>query len=357
MKRAFVKSNGFERSCSSLDKPPGHLQPTPSCEDLLSSAVKKRSSDVLEDIRHLEAKDIVNPTPTSTSMLTKKTGYIWEDVKNLEARRQDTFSDSARSFSKSYVVEPKMSIDQNSDSILMKSFGKDEDDENESKFGVWTKVRPKKHSDSGRRSSDRALKIIQENSAILQKILTCQAKRRLPDLEAITKEITISPINEEISKIFSPILEKMGLNEHEINEELARINLKELEPPQPSVCGSEFDAKINDELSRLSIIDDNEEINHRALDEIISQDYLDTREALIDRQINEELSKLLANCGAESIHQRGNEGRGIEEGPYAYQSRLDRGEDEYVSYSQRSPVKPAKFAYQMSPVPDVDVYR
>lgn len=295
----------FERSSSSLDKTLGDLKTSPSSDEFVTKSVKKRSSDILEDIRHLEAK-----SSTDSSNLTKTTGYIWEDVKDLEARRQDTFSDSAKSFSrdtlsrptisvssemrKTYVVEPKINIDDGS--ILKSITTKEGDEDDDSNLGVWTKVKPRKKGENGRRSSDRALKIIQENSAILQKILTCQAKKRLPDLEAISKEITISPINEEISKIFSPILEKMGLNEHEINEELARINFQELDHKfdVQSTCTSGFSAKINDELSKLSIIDDNEEINHLALDEFIAEDYLNTREAVIDRQINEELSKLLA---------------------------------------------------------------
>ena len=306
---AYTKS--FERSFSSLDKKFPDLRSSRSNEELASS-VKKRSSDILEDLKHLESK---SDGSSDTNMLTKKTGYIWEDVQNLEARRQDTFSDSASGFSKrqleipgisisnenrkTYIVEPKINIDESSDSILKKvsqsSHSKDSDDDRESKLGVWTKVKPRKIGDSGRRSSsDRALKIIQENSAILQKILTCQAKKRLPDLEEISKEITISPINEEISKIFSPILEKMGLNEHEINEELARINnFKDLDHMTSST--SEFDAKINDELCKLSLIGDDENVDPVDLDEIISQDYLKTRDACIDRQINEELSKLLSN--------------------------------------------------------------
>lgn len=306
----------FERSCSSLDKKFLDLI-SPSSNEELASSVKKRASDILEDLKHLESK---SDGTSDTNMLTKKTGYIWEDIQDLEARRQDTFSDSASGFSKrqidipgisisnenrkTYIVEPKINIDESSDSILKKvsqnSHTKDSDDDRESKLGVWTKVKPRKIGDSGRRSSsDRALKIIQENSAILQKILTCQAKKRLPDLEEISKEITISPINEEISKIFSPILEKMGLNEHEINEELARINnFKDMDHMTSST--SEFNAKMNDELCKLSLIGDDEDVDPIDFDEIISQDYLKTRDACIDRQINDELSKLLSNYQGDS---------------------------------------------------------
>ncbi|XP_023290729.1 uncharacterized protein LOC105694437 [Orussus abietinus] len=304
-------SKPFERSYSSLDKSFADLKGSIYAGNFDTSTVKKRSSDILEDIKHLESKTTADSAP-DTGILTKKTGYILEDLKDLEARRQDTFSDSASGLSKcrldalgadfvadrrkSYVVEPKINIDENSDSIL-KSLALNNDgkeDDKESKLGVWTKVKPRKRGNDGRRSSsDRALKIIQENSAILHKILTCQAKKRLPDLEEISKEITISPINEEISKIFSPILERIGLNEEEINEELARINLKDFDQ-MAATGGSEFDAKINDELSRLSLIDDSE-VDHLRVDDIVSRDYLETRDALIDRQINEELSKLLAN--------------------------------------------------------------
>ncbi|XP_033222408.1 uncharacterized protein LOC117176309 [Belonocnema kinseyi] len=306
----------FERSCSSLDKKFLDLV-SPGSNEELASSVKKRSSDILEDLKHLESK---SDGTSDTNMLTKKTGYIWEDVQDLEARRQDTFSDSASGFSKrqidipgisisnenrkTYIVEPKINIDESSDSILKKvsqnSHRKDSDDDRDSKLGVWTKVKPRKIGDSGRRSSsDRALKIIQENSAILQKILTCQAKKRLPDLEEISKEITISPINEEISKIFSPILEKMGLSEHEINEELARINnYKDMDHMTSST--SEFNAKMNDELCKFSLIGDDEYVDPNDFDEIISQDYLKTRDACIDRQINEELSKLLLNYEGDS---------------------------------------------------------
>nr|XP_012136115.1 PREDICTED: uncharacterized protein LOC100879104 isoform X1 [Megachile rotundata] len=307
------RSKLLERSSSSLDsRRYADMKSSASTDEFSTSMVKKRSSDILEDIKHLEAK--ANEGSSDSGMLTKKSSYIWEDLKSLEARRQDTFSNSASNFSKrrleipdinvtgegrkSYVIHPKINIDENSDSILKtvacsKDNG-DADDGRESKLGVWTKVKPRKKSDNGRRNSDRALKIIQENSAILQKILACQAKKRLPDLEEISKEITISPINEEISKIFSPILEKMGLNEHEINEELARINFKDFDN-MTATSVSEFDAKINEELSKLSLIDETEQIDHFDVDEVISHDYLDTREALIDRKINEELSKLLAN--------------------------------------------------------------
>ncbi|XP_024944436.1 uncharacterized protein LOC107271044 isoform X2 [Cephus cinctus] len=318
--KEYLKS--FERSSSSLDKRFADLKLSASANEFDTNVAKKRCSDILEDLRHLEAKNSADGTG-ETGLLTKKTSYIMEDLKSLEARRQDTFSDSASGLSKgrladlsvniiddarkSYVVQPKIHIDESSDSILQsltRSKGANEiDDDRESKLGVWTKVKPRKKSDNGRRSSDRALKIIQENSAILHKILTCQAKKRLPDLEEISKEITISPINEEISKIFSPILEKIGLNEDEINEELARINFKDFDQ-MTVTSGSEFDAKINDELSKLSLIDDTEEIDHLVVDEILSRDYLDTREALIDRQINEELSKLLANyeeCSSATI--------------------------------------------------------
>lgn len=307
------KSKGLERSSSSLDsRRMADLKSSLSTDEFATSIVKKRSSDILEDIKHLEAK--ANDGSPDTSLLTKKSSYIWEDLKSLEARRQDTFSNSASNFSKrrleipdisvtaegrkSYVVRPKINIDENSDSILKtvacSQNNGDSDDGRESKLGVWTKVKPRKRGNNGRRNSDRALKIIQENSAILQKILACQAKKRLPDLEEISKEITISPINEEISKIFSPILEKMGLNEHEINEELARINFKDFDN-MTATSVSEFDAKINEELSKLSLIDDTEQMDHFEVDEVIAHEYSDTREALIDRKINEELSKLLAN--------------------------------------------------------------
>lgn len=306
------RSKLLERSSSSLDsRRYADMKSSASADEFTTTIAKKRSSDILEDIKHLEAK--ANDGMSESGMLSRKSSYIWEDIKSLEARRQDTFSNSARNFSKhrleipdinvtgegrkSYVVRPRINIDENSDSILKSvSCGKsnDADDGRESKLGVWTKVKPRKKSENGRRNSDRALKIIQENSAILQKILACQAKKRLPDLEEISKEITISPINEEISKIFSPILEKMGLNEHEINEELARINFKDLDN-MTATSVSEFDAKINEELSKLSLIDETEQMDHFDVDEAISHEYLDTREALIDRKINEELSKLLAN--------------------------------------------------------------
>nr|XP_031841302.1 uncharacterized protein LOC116430825 isoform X10 [Nomia melanderi] len=307
------RSKLLERSSSSLDSRRFvDMKSSVSSDEFSTSMVKKRSSDILEDIKHLEAK--ANDGTSDPGIMTKKSSYIWEDLKSLEARRQDTFSDSASSFSKrrleipdisvtgegrkSYIVHPRINIDENTDSILntvaRSQNNGDADDGRESKLGVWTKVKPRKKNDNGRRNSDRALKIIQENSVILQKILACQAKKRLPDLEEISKEISISPINEEISKIFSPILEKMGLNEHEINEELARINFKDFDN-MTATSVSEFDAKINEELSRLSLIDDNEQVDHFDVDEVIAHQYSDTREALIDRKINEELSKLLLN--------------------------------------------------------------
>ncbi|XP_076643093.1 uncharacterized protein LOC143353560 isoform X4 [Halictus rubicundus] len=306
------KSKMLERSSSSLESRRFvDMKSSVSSDEFNATMVKKRSSDILEDIKHLEAKASEG---SSDSGISTKKSYMWEDLKSLEARRQDTFSDSASTFSKrrleipdisvtgegrkSYIVHPMISIDENADSILntvaRSQNNGDPDDGRESKLGVWTKVKPRKRGDNGRRNSDRALKIIQENSVILQKILACQAKKRLPDLEEISKEISISPINEEISKIFSPILEKMGLNEHEINEELARINFKDFDN-MTATSVSEFDAKINEELSRLSLIDDNEHIDHFDVDEVIAHQYSDTREALIDRKINEELSKLLLN--------------------------------------------------------------
>ncbi|KAJ8668506.1 hypothetical protein QAD02_010169 [Eretmocerus hayati] len=312
-----ISGKSYERTNSSLGKRFPDMLLSPSLEDFANSS-KKRSSDVLEDLRHLETKT-TEDGEIDPSKLTRKTSIIWEDLKSLEARRQDTFSDSASGFSrqkvevpgicvsttgrKTYVVEPKINIDENSDSLLksvkyQNSNGtskEEENDEQEPKLGVWTKVQPRKRADSGRRSSDRAKKIIQENSAILQKILDCQAKKRMPDLEEISKQITISPINEEISKIFSPILEKMGLNEHEINEELARISFKDVDRNTTTTTASEFEAKINEELSKLSLIGDNEEVAYLPDVEELSSDYLLARDAFIDRQMNAELSKLLAH--------------------------------------------------------------
>jgi hypothetical protein len=310
-----LSKKSYEISNSDLEKRFPHLLLSSSIEDF-SNTAKKKSSKVLEDLRHLEVKAIDN-REIYPNKLTKKMSYIWDDLKNLAARSQNTFSDSPSSFStqrldvtgiqmltegcKTYIVEPKINIDDNSNSILKTVTYKssnsnnhnDEANQGELKFGVWTKVKPHKRSDGGRRSSDRALKIIQENSAILQKILTCQARKRLPDLEEISKDITISPINEEISKIFSPILEKMGLNEDEINEKLSKINLKELDTKK--INTSAFDEKINDELLKISFIGDNDDFAYIPDIDDISSDYLEARDTFIDRQINEELSKLITN--------------------------------------------------------------
>ncbi|XP_076164058.1 uncharacterized protein LOC143144996 isoform X2 [Ptiloglossa arizonensis] len=398
------RSKVLERSSSSLDSRRfSDLKSSVSTDEFATSVAKKRSSDILEDIKHLEAK--ANDGSSDSGMLTKKSSYIWEDLKSLEARRQDTFSNSASNFSKrrleipdinvsgegrmSYSIHPKLDIDENSDSIL-KTVARsqnngDIDDGRESKLGVWTKVKPRKKGNNGRRNSDRALKIIQENSAILQKILACQAKKRLPDLEEISKEITISPINEEISKIFSPILEKMGLNEHEINEELARINFKDFDN-MTATSVSEFDAKINEELSKLSLIDETEQMD---MDEIMSNEYLDTREALIDRKINEELSKLLSNYEERSPTSIGNLDKGssqtvseidglelssISTNVFSYQSpndsietRSDRGStqessitvDKFSQYSEKVlPYRVSKYRDDdSSPKSDIDIYR
>jgi len=394
------RSRLIERSSSSLERRCIDLKSSASKDEFDTTMAKKRSSDILEDMKHLEAKAFSDGS-SDTSMLTKKSSDIWENMKNLEARRQDTFSNSASGFSKrrleipdisitsegrkSYIVHPKINIDENSDSILKtiscnKSTDSDTDDGRESKVGVWTKVKPRKKGDNGRRSSDRALKIIQENSAILHKILACQAKKRLPDLEEISKEITISPINEEISKIFSPILEKMGLNEHEINEELARINFKDLDN-MSATSVSEFDAKINEELTKLSLIDDAEQIDHLDVDEIISHDYLNTREALIDHKINEELSKLLANYEEESPPSMMNLDKGsssqniseiegldltsISTNVFSYKSSNDsieiRSDQESVHDSviqhERFPFATLKYEQSLSPKSDIDIYR
>ncbi|XP_026669967.1 uncharacterized protein LOC108625674 isoform X2 [Ceratina calcarata] len=392
------RSKLLERSSSSLDsRRHADLKSSSSTDEFATSIVKKRSSDILEDIKHLEAK--ANDGSSDNGMLTKKSSYIWEDMKCLEARRQDTFSNSASTFSKhrldipnisvtgenrSYVVYPKINIDENSDSILKTvacSKSDDDDDGRESKLGVWTKVKPRKKSDNGRRNSDRALKIIQENSAILQKILACQAKKRLPDLEEISKEITISPINEEISKIFSPILEKMGLNEHEINEELARINFKDFDS-MTATSVSEFDAKINEELSKLSLIDETEQMDQLDVEDVISHEYLDTREALIDRKINEELSKLLANyedspSSMVSLDKRppsqnvseidGLDVSSISTNVFSYKSSNDSIDtrsdstqepipDKFPKYSENLPYV-RKYVDDSSPKSDIDIYR
>ncbi|KAL6437351.1 hypothetical protein ACFW04_005092 [Cataglyphis niger] len=391
------RSRLTERSSSSLERRYTDLKSSISTDEFNTTMAKKRSSDILEDMKHLEAKALSDGS--DTNMLTKKSSDIWENMKSLEARRQDTFSNSASGFSKrrleipdinitsegrkSYVVHPKINIDENSDSIL-KSIAcnknnSDTDDGRESKVGVWTKVKPRKKGDNGRRSSDRALKIIQENSAILHKILACQAKKRLPDLEEISKEITISPINEEISKIFSPILEKMGLNEHEINEELARINFKDFDN-MSATSVSEFDAKINEELSKLSLIDETEQIDHLAVDEIISLEYLNTREALIDHKINAELSKLLANYEEESPPsminlEKGSSSQNISEmesldltsistNVFSYKSSNDSIETrsdlesvhEAAIQSEKFPFATLKYEKSMSPKSDIDIY-
>ncbi|KAK2584478.1 hypothetical protein KPH14_006853 [Odynerus spinipes] len=405
------RSRIFERSSSSLDRRFADLKSSASTDEFSTSIAKKRSSDILEDMKHLEAKAFGHG-PAESGMLTKKTSYIWEDFMNLEARRQDNFSNSASNFSKhrldipdisvtnegrkSYVVHPKINIDESSDSILKtvsckksNATNDDEDDDGrESKLGVWTKVKPRKRGNNGRRSSDRALKIIQENSAILHKILACQAKKRLPDLEEISKEITISPINEEISKIFSPILEKMGLNEHEINEELARINFKDFDS-MAATSVSEFDAKINEELSKLSLIDDTEQLDDLDVDEIISHEYLDTREALIDRKINEELSKLLANYEEEprlsmATLEKGSSSQNISDtegldltsistNVFSYKSsndsietRSDQGSlqevtiqsERFSQYAQPMiPYGTSTYVQDLSPKSDIDIYR
>lgn len=395
------RSQLTERSSSSLERRYTDLKSSVSTDEFNTTMAKKRSSDILENMKHLEAK-VLSDGSSDTNMLTKKSSDIWEDMKSLEARRQDTFSNSASGFSKrrleipdinitsegrkSYVVHPKINIDENSDSILKSiacnknNNNSDMDDGRESKVGVWTKVKPRKKGDNGRRSSDRALKIIQENSAILHKILACQAKKRLPDLEEISQEITISPINEEISKIFSPILEKMGLNEHEINEELARINFKDFDN-MSATSVSEFDAKINEELTKLSLIDDEEQIDHLAVDEIISHEYLNTREALIDHKINEELSKLLANYEEESppsivnLEQNSSsqniseiEGldlTSISTNVFSYKSSNDSIETrsdlelahEVAIQPEKFPFATLKYEKSMSPRSDIDIYR
>lgn len=295
------------------------LKPSSSNDAIEANLSVKRSSDIFEDIRNLKAKESDSDAMREVDLVAKRTDSIRRDLVGLESRRQGTFQQGATATATThaaggYAAPPSppriANIDGNSsDSSILRTriisaVGRDDDClvEDSSKLGVWTKVKPRNGSGggggppNGRRSSDMALKIIQENSAILQRILTCQAKKRLPDLEEISKEITISPINEEISKIFSPILEQMGLNESEINVELAKINLKgfsQMAAAASSVAsGSEFDAKMSDELAKLSIIDDSEVINYMDIDDALSQDYLTTREAFIDRQINEELSRL-----------------------------------------------------------------
>ncbi|XP_057318042.1 uncharacterized protein LOC130663026 isoform X2 [Microplitis mediator] len=205
--------------------------------------------------------------------------------------------------SKSYAIEPKIQMDEESDSFLIKyAKNKDTDESSgkiECKLGVWTKVQPRKKGENGRRDScDRALKIIQENSAILHKILTCQAKKCLPDLEEISQEITISPINEEISKIFSPILEHIGLNEYEINEELANINFSDFNPSS-GIEKSEFDKKINVEHSQLSLTDD-KEVFHFDEDRISITNFLYSKEPLIHNKMDEELSRMIDECERKS---------------------------------------------------------
>lgn len=293
----------LERNWTSLDKQLDNKIFSNQLEEV--TTIHKCSSDILDDWRHLEAFE-----NNQSSRKIRKNEHNWSNLKKLEARRKDTFSDSAFGFSqlkldhsqdnltfelrKTYKILPKIYIDENSDSILNnynKSLGKMEAADNkESKLGVWTKVQPRRRGEN-RKNSDRALKIIQENSIILHKILTGQTRKSIPDLENISEEITISPINEEISKIFSPLLGKMGVNEQEITEELSRIDFDNFDQMKLTT-GSEFDLKINDELSKLSLIDENEIVD---IDDMLSDDLSAMREARIDKQINDELSKLSAN--------------------------------------------------------------
>ena len=124
-----ISGISYDRSNSSLEKRFPEMLLSPSMEDFANSS-KKRSSDVLEDVRHLETK-ATEDGEIDPNMLTRKTSFIWEDLKCLEARRQDTFSDSVSGFSrekievpgicistvgrKSYIVEPKINIDEVSD--------------------------------------------------------------------------------------------------------------------------------------------------------------------------------------------------------------------------------------------------
>ncbi|XP_011495148.1 PREDICTED: uncharacterized protein MAL13P1.304 [Ceratosolen solmsi marchali] len=277
-------TKSYERSSVNLEKEFPHTILSSSLEDF-TNTVKKQSCNALEDLQFIE--DEIDP-----NIVTKNSSFIMEDLKNSFSKQiigVPGIRISAKGC-KTYIIEPKFNINDNSNSILKSityssSIGNNHDNnQGELKFGVWTKVKPRKSNDIRHRRSDRALKIIQENSAILQKILTCQTNKCLPDLEEVSKSITISPINEEISKIFSPILGKRGLNED-------KINLKELD--RNTVTASEFDAKIDDELSKLSLIDDDEFDYLTDVD--ISSDYLVARDAFIDYQINEELAKLLAN--------------------------------------------------------------
>ncbi|XP_044007430.1 probable WRKY transcription factor protein 1 isoform X1 [Aphidius gifuensis] len=294
----------LERSWTSLDRQFDNQMFSKQLEEV--TTIQKCSSDILDDWRHLEACE-------SDGHRIRKNEHDWTDLKSLEARRKDTFSDSASGFSqlkldhsrndltfelrKTYKIRPKIYIDENSDSILnnySKSFGNMEAANNEEpKLGVWTKVQPRRQGEN-RKNSDRALKIIQENSVILHKILTGQARKSIPDLEDISEEITISPINEEISKIFSPLLEKMGFNEHEISKELSRIDFDNFDQMKLT-AGSEFDSKINDELTKRSLINDNGIVDVVDLDNMLSDDVSAMREARIDKQINDELSKLSPN--------------------------------------------------------------
>lgn len=283
-----------------------------------SVTTKNISRTFFENLKLTETQSSIAEKKTDILESTKKSNES-NDINIFKERCEYSIHDSACQFfegevkipdshvltnpSKSYVVEPKIQMDEKSDSFLIKyTKNKDIEDSNgeiECKLGVWTKVQPRKKGQNGRRDScDRALKIIQENSAILHKILSCQAKKCLPDLEEISQEITISPINEEISKIFSPILEHIGLNEYEINEELATINFNDFNS-MSGIGQSEYDKKINIEHSQLSVNDD-KELCHFDEDRISITDFLYSREPLIHNKMNKERSRMIDKCKGKS---------------------------------------------------------
>ncbi|XP_074111590.1 uncharacterized protein LOC141535524 isoform X2 [Cotesia typhae] len=302
------KSDRSKQNFSNFNKKPCELKLHTSTHDLLKD--KEIVNSIFKNL---------NPKETQSSKLrnicsAKNISTEQSDLKNFDHLAQNSRNGSENQYfsykneilnlnlfsgnSKELVTDLKIDKNPKNGSILTEYTKDKENGEKNSeldcKLGVWTKVKPRKKYVNGRRNScDKAFKIMQENSAILHKILTCQAKKCLPNLEEITNEITISPINEEISKIFSPILEQIELNEHDINEEVEKIHLHHFNQINDG-NESEYDASYI-KYFNLPLKDDGIFHCHRNKDKMTMARYSPSKEDLVDHEMNEEFSKLSHN--------------------------------------------------------------
>ncbi|KAH0549829.1 hypothetical protein KQX54_014736 [Cotesia glomerata] len=302
------KSDQSKQNFSNFNKKPCELKLHTSTQDLLKG--KNIVDSIFKNLNHKETQS----SKLTYICTTENISTEQSDIKNFDRLHQNSRNGSENQYlsykneisnlnlptGNSEELFGDLNIDKNPTNVsILTEYTKDKENgeknsEVDCKLGVWTKVKPRKKNVNGRRSScDKAFKIMQENSAILHKILTCQAKRCLPDLEEITNEITISPINEEISKIFSPILEQIELSEHDINEEVEKIHLHNFNQINDG-NESEYDASYI-KYFNLPLKDDGIFHCNKDRDKMMMARYSPSKEDLVDHDMDEEFSKLSHN--------------------------------------------------------------